>query len=237
MCLRSAVVSLVLTFSLFAATPSLNRAFNEGQQMSEVDAAQLETAVASNPENMEARARLLGYYAGPQDKDPNWTHRLPQVSWTIANAPDADMLGNSNLWNGLPEPMFQMLKSQWVSQVQQHPDNAMVLRNAASFLTAPKTGRVAIRVGANVAAVNLVNRVEPVYPPLAVQARIQGIVKMNLTIGEDGRVTNATLISGHPLLVGAAVMAVNQWVYKPTLLNGKPVPVTTTADIVFTLPQ
>jgi TonB family protein len=95
----------------------------------------------------------------------------------------------------------------------------------------------AIRVGPDVQAANLLVNVNPVYPPLAKQARIQGTVKFNVVIGKDGRMTNITLVSGHPLLVAAAQTAMQQWVYGPTLLNGQPVPVVTTAQVNFTLNQ
>jgi TonB family protein len=94
-----------------------------------------------------------------------------------------------------------------------------------------------IRVGGNVAAASLIVNVHPDYPPLALQARIQGTVRFNVTIGKDGHIENLTLVSGHPLLVAAAQTAVQQWVYRPTLLNGNPVQVITTADVNFTLNQ
>jgi protein TonB len=94
-----------------------------------------------------------------------------------------------------------------------------------------------IRVGGNVQAANILKQVKPPYPPLARQARIQGTVKFNAVIGKDGRIQNLQLISGHPLLVAAATQAVEQWVYKPTLLNGEPVDVITTIDVNFTLNQ
>jgi TonB family protein len=93
-----------------------------------------------------------------------------------------------------------------------------------------------IRVGGNVQAVNLIQRVEPVYPPLALQARIQGIVRFTAIIGRDGAIQNLQLVSGHPLLVEAARQAASQWHYKPTLLNGEPVEVVTPVDVNFTLP-
>ena len=76
----------------------------------------------------------------------------------------------------------------------------------------------------------------PVYPPLAQQARIQGTVKFNAVIGKDGKIQNLTVISGHPILVQAALEAVRQYAYKPTLLNGEPTVVVTTIDVIFTLP-
>ena len=94
-----------------------------------------------------------------------------------------------------------------------------------------------IRIGGNVAASNLITQVPPVYPPLARQARIQGTVRFNAVIGKDGHVQNLTLVSGHPLLVVAAQQAVQQWAYRPTLLNGQPTEVITTIDVNFALNQ
>jgi TonB family protein len=92
-----------------------------------------------------------------------------------------------------------------------------------------------IRVGGNVQAANLIAKVTPVYPPLAKQARVQGAVRLNVIIDKEGSVKNLQLVSGHPILVPAAVEAVKQWKYKPTLLNGNPVEVITIVDINFTL--
>ncbi len=63
-------------------------------------------------------------------------------------------------------------------------------------------------------------KVTPVYPPLAITARISGVVRLIGTIGKDGTIRNLQLVSGHPMLARAALEAVRQWVYKPTLLNG-----------------
>ena len=92
-----------------------------------------------------------------------------------------------------------------------------------------------IRVGGNVQQAMLVSQPKPVYPPLARQARISGVVRFNAIIGTDGRIQNLTLVQGHPLLVPSAQEAVKQWVYKPTLLNGEPVEVVTQIDVNFTL--
>ena len=99
------------------------------------------------------------------------------------------------------------------------------------------SGSTQIRVGAEVQKAKLVRHVEPVYPPLALQARIQGTVRFNVVIGEDGRVLNPSLLSGHPLLVPAATEAIKQWEYSQTLLNGKPTEVVTHADVNFVLKQ
>jgi TonB family protein len=94
-----------------------------------------------------------------------------------------------------------------------------------------------IRVGGNVQQANLVKKVAPIYPPLARQAHIEGIVRFTVIIGRDGSMLNTQLVSGHPLLVASAVEALKQWIYKPTMLNGCPVEVITQVDIDFALAQ
>jgi len=83
----------------------------------------------------------------------------------------------------------------------------------------------------------LVKRVMPVYPPLARQARISGIVRLEGIISRSGQVINLQVVSGHPLLIPAAVEAVRQWMYHPTLLNGEPVEVIAPIQVNFTLSQ
>jgi len=99
----------------------------------------------------------------------------------------------------------------------------------------PKVVQSRIRQGGNVQAAKLINRVTPNYPPLARQTRISGTVRLHAIIGKDGTVQSLTLESGHPLLVQAALDAVKQWRYQPTLLNGVPVEVDTTIDVIFSL--
>jgi protein TonB len=65
--------------------------------------------------------------------------------------------------------------------------------------------------------------VEPPYPTIAKQARVQGIVQVQIAISETGEVTDVTLLSGNPLLRDAALRAAKQWLFKPTELNGRPV--------------
>jgi periplasmic protein TonB len=77
--------------------------------------------------------------------------------------------------------------------------------------------------------------VNPVYPPIAQSARVQGVVIVEAIIGPDGRVTEAKVLRSIPLLDAAALDAVKQWVYTPTLLNGVPVPVIMTVTVNFTL--
>jgi protein TonB len=101
----------------------------------------------------------------------------------------------------------------------------------------PKATLKRITVGGNVQAAHLVNRVQPVYPPLARQTRISGTVKLHAIIGKNGAVEQLQVVSGHPLLVQSALDAVKQWRYQPTLLNGEPVEVDTEIDVIFSLAQ
>jgi periplasmic protein TonB len=101
----------------------------------------------------------------------------------------------------------------------------------------PKVNPSRIRQGGNVTAAKLKTKIQPSYPPLARQTRISGTVRLHAIIGKDGSVQQLTLESGHPLLVQAALDAVRQWRYEPTLLNGEPVEVDTTIDVIFSLNQ
>jgi len=93
-----------------------------------------------------------------------------------------------------------------------------------------------IRVGGNVAASGLVHKVTPVYPPEARLSRTQGIVRFTAVIGKDGHVQSLQIVSGDPVLAESARTAVEQWIYKPTLLNGEPVEFVTQIDVQFSRP-
>ena len=101
----------------------------------------------------------------------------------------------------------------------------------------PKVAAPAVRqrVSSGVISGLLIKKVQPAYPPLARQARIQGTVILRAQISKDGTIQNLQLISGHPMLVQNALDAVKQWRYKPYLLNGEPVEVDTEVAVNFTL--
>jgi len=92
------------------------------------------------------------------------------------------------------------------------------------------------RISEAVAKPNLVSSAPPSYPALAMAARVQGTVVLQVEISTEGRVQNIRPLSGHALLNEAAIQAVRQWTYKPFVLNGQTIPVTTTATVNFTLP-
>jgi periplasmic protein TonB len=82
---------------------------------------------------------------------------------------------------------------------------------------------------------SLTHRVQPEYPPLARQARIQGTVLLRAIIDREGKIENLQVLGGHPLLVEAAFKAVQQWRYRPYYLNGQPVEVETQITVHFAL--
>jgi TonB family protein len=90
------------------------------------------------------------------------------------------------------------------------------------------------RVSAGVVAGNLVSKVDPVYPDIAKKAHVQGAVVLQAVIAKDGTVKELRLISGPPMLVVSAIQAVQQWKYKPYLLNGEPTEVETTINVNYT---
>jgi len=102
------------------------------------------------------------------------------------------------------------------------------LGNAPS-VTAP------LRVGGGIREPRKLKNVDPTYPSVARAARIQGVVVIECVVGTDGRVADAKVVQGQPLLDGAALKAVQQWRYTPTLYEGVPVPVILTVTVTFRL--
>jgi protein TonB len=112
--------------------------------------------------------------------------------------------------------------------------------NIDSVLTAPPpvappVPQPPVRVGGAVREPQKIRHVSPLYPAIAQAARVQGVVIIEATIGVDGRLINARLLRSIPLLDQAALEAVRQWEFTPTLLNGVPVPVIMTVTVNFTL--
>jgi protein TonB len=91
------------------------------------------------------------------------------------------------------------------------------------------------RISSGVQESKLVHRVDPVYPELARRARVSGVVILEVTVNEEGVVSDVRVLRGYPLLDEEAVRAVRQWRYSPTLLSGEPVPVIATVTVVFNL--
>jgi protein TonB len=113
-----------------------------------------------------------------------------------------------------------------------------IINSTSTLAAVPKFVPVTpqrIRISQGVTKGLLVQRMEPTYPTLAKQARVQGEVVLSAVIDTNGQIQNLQLVSGHPMLVPAAIAAVKQWRYKPYLLNGQPVEVETTITVIFNL--
>jgi protein TonB len=94
-----------------------------------------------------------------------------------------------------------------------------------------------IRISQGVTKGLLIQKIQPQYPVLAKAARVQGDVVLSAIISKEGNIENLQLVSGHPMLVPAAIETVKQWRYRPYLLNGQPVEVETTITVTFELTQ
>lgn len=99
----------------------------------------------------------------------------------------------------------------------------------------PPAPRAPVRTGGQIQAPELVKRASPVYPPIAVDAQVQGVVILEATVGRDGRVEEVEVLRSIPLLDRAAIDAVRQWVYEPLLLNGHAERFVLTVTVSFSL--
>lgn len=157
-----------------------------------------------------------------------------QIPTTIAKGPDPKALGGGNevvpctfcVDGGIGDPASTSA--------------ALTRILTATAPTVPSTAVHPVQKMIHISRIDpgmLISSVEPKYPPLARGTRVQGDVLLAAVIGKDGRIENLRVVSGHPLLVGAAMNAVRQWRYRPTMLNGQPVEVDTTISVRFTLRQ
>ncbi len=111
--------------------------------------------------------------------------------------------------------------------------DAIAAREKAAAAARAKAKLAAVRVGGQIKPPTKIKDVKPVYPAIAQSARVSGVVMIEATIGEDGKVVDAKVVRSIPVLDQAALDAVRQWEYTPTLLNGVPVPVVVTVTINF----
>jgi len=124
-------------------------------------------------------------------------------------------------------------------QLRTNPDGSPRFTTGVSLTAVPSSGVVfaagdaPVRVGGNIKAPAKLVDVPPVMPETARQASVTGLVILEATIGVDGAVKDAKILRGIPLLDQAALDAVRQWRYEPTLLNGVPVPVIMTVTVSF----
>ncbi len=202
----------------------------------------LRRAVDSDPENREIAANLGFQYAremlgNAPDLAKNARAELDQSSNAIvlAGAGTAlpNMMGHGGIVN---EKLFDLANELMDRARKLAPDDPdiqgpmpLIQFFTSTPLPAP-TPPSRIRVGETVQSANLIRRTQPQRPA---DAHVSGEVKFTAIIGRDGTIQNLQLISGHPLLVDAAIQAAKTWLYKPTRLNGVPVEVVTTITVSF----
>ncbi len=112
-----------------------------------------------------------------------------------------------------------------------YPFWAEELQGIRGYQASPSTGPVINHVS----AARVLHKVAPEYPNDARKAHVEGVVRLHAIIGKDGSIKDLSVISGDPLLTEAAMKAVRQWRYQPVLINGEPVEVDTTVDVIFAL--
>jgi protein TonB len=143
---------------------------------------------------------------------------------------EAQGLSNNGAPRGLP-PIFKTVPSEGSRTGEPGITGALVASDRQT--AAPQSAPSGIRIAGNLQAAKLLRGQLPTYPELAKKSGIEGNVRLEALINRDGTIKGLTTISGHPLLVPAALDAVKQWVYQPTLLNGTPVEVVTEIIVSF----
>ena len=151
---------------------------------------------------------------------PNWIPR--QIAMLHDEPASADAAGAAD-WAGVPGGTGPAPSAVI--------NNVIKLPPAMPNVAAPSK----VRVSSGVAQGLLIHQTRPVYPALAMEARIQGTVLLQAVVARDGTVQDLRVVSGHPLLVKAAMDAVKLWRYKPYRLNDQPVEVDTEIIVNFTL--
>lgn len=163
----------------------------------------------------------------------------PQVIQQQSVEPESTQPAQDSIGPGIPASKVEMAaNAQPAVAPAPHPAKAggrePKEEAVASAQVAPPQ-RDPIKVGGNVQESKLIHKVEPIYPEQALKARISGTVILLITVNEAGFVSDVQVTSGHPMLNEAAITAVKQWQYSPTLLNGEPVPVIATVTVVFAI--
>ncbi len=185
----------------------------------EASVASLEVSLAEMQNELELRQDKLESYASAQELQARYLarhaaelQRRAAKDWAVAAVP----------------PIPTNIEYDWSSE--QLSEMEGLREKVAAWLT----DRVII--SAAQLRPQLIRRVDPVYPQKAREAGLEGAVRLRVAISRDGSIEDVTALSGHPLLVEAAAGAVRQWRYRPTVLNGRPVPVLTVLTVTFHRP-
>jgi protein TonB len=133
----------------------------------------------------------------------------------------------------VPEPVVDTSVGNWAFNTA--PSASDLFHNPQSRPTVRPALSGPVRISSLTAESEIILKTLPVYPPIARAARIEGTVRLAATISKNGTIENLRVTSGHPMLQQAALNAVSCWRYKPYLLDGQPVEVETTVEVIFTL--
>jgi protein TonB len=183
------------------------------------DVAAPDSASSQQPAAAPAEARPATPAKQFNPESLSLSQRLRPVRPTdMPDAPEVGRAGSDAVSVAVPVGVSAMPAPQLTS-----PPAAPVAAPPSTPVRAANTPARTNASGEKVQPAQLVSRKDPEYPQIARQSGAQGEVVVTATIGLDGKVKNVKVESGHPLLRNAAIAAVKQWVYKPTLLNGKPV--------------
>jgi protein TonB len=213
--LQAVVVAVLLVLPLLRpmGLPSfrqLSTPVSLGQPLEEAPAAGSHAAgntAASNPEVIFLRQppRVPMGLPARSDEGP------PQLPFSGSSSPEGSRWGSPDgILNGTGTGVIPILPA------------------------APKPVITRLRVS-NISEGDLIRKVQPAYPPLARSARIQGAVVLQAVISKQGTIENLRVVTGHPMLVRAAIEAVSQWRYRPYVLNNEPVEVETQITVNFSL--
>lgn len=190
--------------------------------------AKTEWAIAEISYGPNRRARTVNFGADPESKEP--CRRAARALFLSASPIDVDLAtaGTES------EVVLLSLDRDRLTCMEEASRLVASRADSAAVAQGPSDGR-AMHVRDGLREPRKLNQVNPQYPPLARQQRIQGMVILETTISRSGCVGPIRALAGPPELIPAAIGAVSQWAYTPTLLHGEPVPVIMTVTVNFTL--
>jgi len=189
------------------------------EQSMEASVANLEVSLAEMQNELELRQDKLESYASAQEL---------QARYLARHAAELQRRAAMDSGVAAVPPIPSNIEYDWSSE------QLSEMEGLREKVAACLTDRVII--SAAQLRPQLIRRADPVYPQKAREAGLEGAVRLRVAISRDGSIEDVTALSGHPLLVQAAADAVRQWRYRPTVVNGRPVPVLTVLTVTFHRP-
>jgi protein TonB len=212
--MQAFALSLVLAFSLFWVRPP------------QVRWLQLSAPATFTPAGDEQPARGHHTVAPERNSRSDEIFAPPSIPTQIVNTGDDGSVSAA--------PDISSIDSGDVGS-NRRSDVIHSIGNNIATVIPPRPVATKPLVVSHLAEANLLHKVQPIYPPIARQARVQGAVELRAIIGKTGTIENLVVVRGHPMLSAAAIAAVRQWRYRPYLLNGEPIEVETEITVNFLL--